>query len=111
MDPPLMSATVQAVLIITNGVFALFLLVLAFAVRRLVKDLDDNTIATDRLANAIGELQTSMARFYVTKIDFDAQEVRISRFNENMTTKFDILNREMGEMKARLEYAVKHKEY
>lgn len=111
MEPLLMSPTLQVVLVFANGLFAIFLFVLAFAIRRLVKDLDDNTIATNKLGAAIGELQTSMARFYVTKVDFDAQELRIARFQETMMEKFDKLNREMGEFNSRVNFAVKHKEY
>lgn len=110
LDPQL-SPLFQAALLLVNAAIGLFMLTMSFSVRRLVKDLDDNTLATNRLAASIGELQTSIARFYVTKADFDLQEGRIARFQESMTGKYDTLNREMGELQARVGYAVKHKEY
>lgn len=105
------SPMLQIILVFVNVGIGLFMMMMSFAVRRLVKDLDDNTIATDKLASTVGELHTSIAKFYVSKSDFDTLDARYRREQELLSGKFDAMNREMGEIKARLEYAVKHKEY
>ena len=105
------SPLLQVILVFVNAGIGLFMLLMSFSVRRLVKDLDDNTVATNKLGEAVGELHTSIAKFYVLKSDFDALDTRHRREVEILTSKYDQLNREMGEQKARVEYAVKHKEF
>lgn len=111
MDQLLMSPALQTALVFVNAGIGLFMLMMSFTMRRLVKDLDDNTIATNQLASSVGELHTSIAKFYVSKTDFDALDTRHRREIEILTSKYDQLNREFGEMKGRVEYAVEHKKY
>lgn len=99
------------VLVFVNAGIGVFMLMMSFTLRRLVKDLDDNTVATNQLSASVGELHTSVAKYYVSKTDFDALDTRHRREVEILTSKFDQLNREFGEMKGRVEYAVEHKKY
>lgn len=107
---------------IVNIVIALFMAVLAFVVQRLVRDLDQNTRETHKLAASIGELNTSIARHYVQKTDFDtldaryrsdiaAIEIRHRAEYEKLTDKFDKVNREVGSLTAQVEHGVAKLKY
>lgn len=96
---------------VTNIGTALFMAVLTFVVQRLVRDLDQNTVETHKLAAAVGELNTSIARHYVAKTDFDALDARLRGDHDRLQNKFEALNREVGAITARMEHGVKHLKY
>lgn len=51
-------------------IWALFLLVLSFAVKRLVRDLDANTVATTKVAESLTSLNLALIANFVHKDDW-----------------------------------------
>lgn len=108
---PVVNQTMQTVLVLVNAGIGLFMLMMSFTLRRLVKDLDDNTVATNTLASSVGELHTSIAKYYVSKSDFDALDSRLRQDLRELTTKYDTLNREVGSLSSQVEHGVKKLKY
>lgn len=90
----------QFTLVLLQAVWGLALTSLTLMGKALLTELRENTRATKDAVKSIHELETRVVGNFATK------DAVIS-----LEGKYDLLNREMGEHKARLEFAVKHKEY
>jgi len=84
-------------LVILQAVWGLFLTLLSFTAKRIHNDLASNTAATRELSQGLAELNDKLLSGFATK---DA--VR------GLGDKYDRLNREMGELSARVNVGVLH---
>lgn len=68
-----------------QGAWGLFLIVLAFALRRVLRDISENTRATTEVASQLHNMNILLAGNYVLKSEYDRLEVRI-RASEGLIT-------------------------
>jgi hypothetical protein len=113
MPPTLEPTLMQVALVVINGLFAVILVILAFSFRRLEKNLDDNTVATNRVSASVGELHTTIARHYVTKEDFNAQDQRMAKLQDGVALARDLeklcdRHNGLGERVASIESQLRH---
>lgn len=69
-------------LLVLQGVWALFLIVLTWSIRRVLKDIEDNTKATNKVAESVSGISLLLAGNFVTKPDLTRLEDRF-RIIEN----------------------------
>ncbi len=73
------------VLLILQGVWGLFLLTLTFAMRRVLKDIENNTQATNGVAVQLNNMNVLLTGNYILKSEHDRLEERV-RKSEGLIT-------------------------
>ncbi len=78
-DPQFISA-----LFLLQGVWGLFLIVLAWSVRRVLTEIKDNTDATVQVGKSVHDLNLLLAGNYITKPEYDRLEARLRGAEERI---------------------------
>ena len=70
-------------LLALQGLWFLFLIILTWAMRRILKDIEENTKATTRVAESVQSINLLLSGNYVTKPEFDRLENRMREAEKN----------------------------
>lgn len=63
--------SIAIVLFVLQGVWGLFLIILTWAMRRVLHDIEENTKATSRVAESVAGINVLLAGNFVTRTDHD----------------------------------------
>lgn len=85
MPPLQQSNEILIALFLLQGLWGLFLIILTWAMRRVLRDIEENTRETGKLTESVGGLQTLLAGNYVTKPEYDRLELRIRETERDVT--------------------------
>lgn len=72
------------VLILLQGIWGLFLIAAGFILKRMVSDLEKNTIATESIAKAVGNLNIAIATNLITTQEWEKLDVKVSNLNDRV---------------------------
>lgn len=79
------STDLVVALLLLQGVWGLFLIVLTWAMRRVLKDIEANTEATIKVAESVTAITVLLSGNYVTKPEFDRMETRVREAETKLT--------------------------
>ncbi len=64
-------------MLLLQGFWGIFLVTLTWAMRRILKDIEENTKATTSVAKSVNDINILLSGNYITRSDFDRLEARI----------------------------------
>lgn len=64
-------------MLLLQGFWGIFLFTLTWAMRRILKDIEENTKATTSVAKSVNDINLLLSGNYITRTDFDRLESRI----------------------------------
>jgi hypothetical protein len=83
--PALQSPEVVAILFLLQGVWGLFLVILTWAMRRVLTDIEENTRATNKVSESVNAINVLLSGNYVTKGEYDRLEARTRDLEQKVT--------------------------